>query len=111
MEKNNNEIPLSELLNELVHESESIRFRIVVETRTGQTIGYCWHINNFTTEKSSAQIFEIPRTMSIIAQRTEVKRLVRNFHRSLQEACAIDKTNVIRNIPFRSITVKASYII
>lgn len=111
MEKNKNEIPLSELLSELEHESESIQFRIIVETRTGQTIGYSNSMGRFTTEKYAAQIFEIPRTMSIIAQRAEVKKLVRNFHRALQEECTINKVNVIRHIPFRSITVKASYIV
>lgn len=110
MEQNNNEIPLGELLNELEHDSESIRFRIVVETRTGQTIGYCNTMGRLTTEKYAAQIYEYPRTMPQIVRNAEIKKIVKNFHRSLQEVCAIDKTNVIRHIPFRTITVKASYL-
>lgn len=111
MEKNKNEIPLSELLNELEHESESIRFRIIVETRTGQTIGYVNPLGGLDSEKNSAQIFEIPRTMSPIVRNTEVKRLVNKYHRLLQEHLQLEKTSVIKHIPFRSITVKASYIV
>lgn len=105
-----NEIPLSELLEDLERENELIQYRIVVNSRSGNLVGYIKANNTLTTEIKQAHIFEVSRSMSQVQRNTEVKKTIMRCHRQLQEELIMNSKNTIRNLPFRSITIKASYI-